>query len=83
MDKADHDVLIEVRGDVKNILATLKRLNGSVAIHETRLQEEEKYTASHIVRIKSLERRPSASKAVYLVGGVLGLIQLAMFLAGK
>lgn len=61
--------------EIKDIVNTgFTRVNGSIGKHETKLGEHEVSLAKHEERITAQEDKPSATKAVWLVGGLLGFI---------
>lgn len=63
--------LVRIEGKVDD---GFKRVNGSIGRHDTKLGEHEVSLAKHDERITAQENKPSATKAVWLVGGLLGFI---------
>ena len=81
-DKNDHDLLRDIKSNVENILSQLKKLNNRTAENEDDIGELKTKREVSDLRIKMLEKRPSATKAVLAVGGLLGILMTAFKLLG-
>ena len=76
-DRSDHDILIGVETTLKTVVKQLEKLNDKTATNQTNIGCLQGCFKTTDVRIKNLEKRPSAFKAVLAVGGVLaGLLTL-------
>lgn len=70
----DHDLLRDIKKDVGNILDQLKELNNRTAENEDDIGKLKTNREVFDLRMKMLEKRPSAIKAVFAVGGLLGIL---------
>ena len=73
----DHDLLRDIKKDVGNILGQLESLNNRTGDNEEDIGELKTSREVSELRIKMLEKRPSATRAVLAVGGLLGILMTA------
>ena len=78
----DHDLLRDIKKDVKNILGQLTKLNERTVENEDDIGKLKTKREVSDLRIKMLEKRPSATKAVFAVGGLLGIMLTVFKLVG-
>lgn len=78
----DHDLLRDIKKDVGSILGQLKGLNNRTAENEDDIGELKTNREVSDLRIKMLEKRPSATRAVLAVGGLLGILMTVFRLLG-
>ena len=75
---SDHDLLIEIKTATKNIIKRLDKINGKIEKNEDDLNQcQEKKAArlaDHAARIISLEQRPSATRAILTMTGLMGVL---------
>ena len=73
-DRNDRDILIEIETTVKAMVKQLDKLNARTAENESNVGCLQGCFKVVDVRIKNLERRPNAVKAVLGVGAFLGIL---------
>lgn len=82
VEQNDHDLLRDIKKDVKNILGQLTKLNERTDENEDNIGELKTNREVSDLRIRMLEKRPSATKAVLAVGGLLGILMTVFRLLG-
>lgn len=78
----DHDTLIQVAADVKSVIAGINKINGRVGRMEDVSSDIRVILENHETRIKAVERRPSAVKAIILVGSIMAVLMVTLKILG-
>lgn len=63
---------------LENIEKHLVKINGSVGEHDDQIHDLDKRTELNAQDIDTLKKQPSATRAVILVGGIVGVISVAV-----